>query len=509
MICNHLTRMQSNAIYVEAMVDKDAETLRRLCLEDLNFLLVVALKRKDANQDWIYDRIRDVERSPDGMLDLWAREHYKSTIITFALTIQDILRDPETIVGIFSHTRPIAKGFLTQIKTELEDNEFLKSYFPDVLYQSPKTEAPRWSLDNGIVVKRTSNPKEATVEAHGLVDGQPTSKHFRVLVYDDVVTRESVSTPDMIKKVTDAWALSLNLGAHGGKRRYIGTRYHYNDTYRAIMERQAAHPRIHPATHDGTSQGKPVYLTPEQLSEKRREMGPYVFGCQMLQNPTEDSAMGFKEEWLKHYDYLHGTRGWNIYIIVDPAGEKKKVNDYTVILVIGLAPDGNFYLLDGIRDRLNLTERTKALFRLHRKWKPLKTGYEKYGIQSDIEHIEYVQEQENYRFNIIPLGGSLAKNDRIRALVPLFECGRFFIPWTLMYTDYEGIVKDFIPQFIEDEFKAFPVAIHDDMLDCMARITDSKLGAVHPEEQPYVHSIANQAKALVNMAATEFDVLRY
>ena len=58
---------------------------------------------------------------------------------------------------------------------------------------------------------------------------------------------------------------------------------------------------------------------------------------------------------------------WNIYIIVDPAGEKKKSNDFTVMAVLGLAPDGNTYLLAGIRDRLNLTERTKTLFGLVRE----------------------------------------------------------------------------------------------------------------------------------------------
>jgi hypothetical protein len=101
-----------------------------------------------------------------------------------------------------------------------------------VLFENPSKESPKWSEDEGIVVKRKSNPKESTVEAWGLVDGQPTSKHYKLMVYDDVVTRESVTTPEMMTKTTDALALSFNLTAKEGRRRFIGTRYHFNDTYR-------------------------------------------------------------------------------------------------------------------------------------------------------------------------------------------------------------------------------------------------------------------------------------
>jgi len=505
MLCSNLTRAQSNNLYEDVLRSKDQKALRRLCQEDLFFLLSVGCKRKDMNRDWLYARCREVELEPNGYLDLWAREHYKSTIITFGMSIKDILNNPDITIGIFSHTRPIAKGFLDQIKRELEDNTFLKDLFPDILYKEPKRESSRWSLDGGLLVKRKSNAKEVTIEAWGLVDGQPTSKHFSLLVYDDVVTKESVSNSDQIKKVTDSWGLSLNLGAHGGFKRHIGTRYHFNDTYREVLERGAAILRKHTATDNGAFDGAPVFLTREQLDTKRREQGPYIFSSQMLQNPTSDKAMSFNKEWLQFYDHLRNNRDWNYYVLVDPAGEKKKDNDYTVILVIGLGTDNNYYLVDAVRDRLNLTERAKKVFEFHRKWNPLNVGYEKYGMQSDIEHVKYEMEIQNYRFKITALGGAMAKTDRIKQLIPVFEQERFYLPHKLHFIDNEMKVRDFIKEFIDDEFTAFPVSVHDDMLDCMARVLDMGLNARFPERRDTTKSVTMQTET--NTVETDYDVL--
>jgi len=476
------SREKSIALYRDVASDNDAKAMRDLCLNDLFYLLLVACKRYDVDDDWIFDRCREVEADPDGYLDLWSRAHYKSTIITFALTIQNILRNPEETFGIFSHTRPIAKSFLVQIKREFEINTFLQGLFPDVLYQFPHKEAPRWSLDDGIIVKRKGNPKESTVEAWGIVDSQPTSKHYGVMVFDDVVTRESVSTPEMIAKVTEAFSLSLNLGKSGGKKRYIGTRYHYSDTYKSILDKGTAIPRIYPATDNGEFDGKPVLLTQAEFDQKCIDMGPYVAGAQLLLNPLADSVMNFKLSWLVRYKTFDKNGRSNFYILVDPAGEKKKTNDYTVIVVIALNSDNNYYLVDGVRDRMNLTERTECLFAFHKKWRPVRVGYEKYGMQSDIEHIKYVQEQLNYRFHVEPLAGGMAKNDRIRRLVPAFEQGRFYIPNRLMFVDLHGVERDFVAEFIDEEYSSFPVADHDDMFDAMSRIMDEAMEVRFPRK---------------------------
>lgn len=447
--------------------------LAELGKEDLYFLLTHLLRRPDVGHPWVYERCREIEAEPDEHLDLWAREHYKSTVITFGLTIQDVLRDPEVTCGIFSNNRPLAKGFLRQIKLEFEQNDTLKALYPSTLWQKPQVESPKWSEDEGIIVKRRSNPKEATIEAWGLIDGMPTGKHFKRLIYDDVVTETTV-TPVLIEKTNTAMSLSYSLGAEGGTRRWVGTRYHFNDSYRMLISRGTATVRKYDGTEDNSGDiTRPVLLSKEAMAKKRRDMGPYIFACQILQNPRADETQGFRREWLQYWTPDKGA-GLNIYLLRDPASKKKEHSDYTSDWVVGLGPDENFYVLALYRYRLNLTERTRTLFELHRKWKPIEVRYEEYGLQADIEHIEEEMDRRKYRFKIHAVSGRVGKEDRIKRLVPIFENHRMILPRSFHYTGDDHETKDMVQEFIENEYMAFPVPVHDDMLDGLARITETE-----------------------------------
>lgn len=469
------------------------EKTRFLAENDLFFLLVFVCRRKDMNRKWLFDRCREVQIEPNGCLDLWARNHYKSTIITFGLTLLDIINDPEITIGIFSHTKAISRDFVKQIKTELENNDNFPRLWPEIFYENPASASKKWSED-AIRVKRKSNPKEETVEAHGLVEGMPTGKHFKVRVYDDVVTQEGVKTPEQIHKTTEAWQMSDNLGMEGGIERYIGTRYHLFDTYSVMIDNEVVKVRIHPATDDGTQFGNPVLLSEEELATKRRLQGPFVFGSQMLLDPVADKTMGFMLEWIvkADTDYYKAMQSLWRFIIVDPASRKPhsqstaRKNDYTTMFVIGYGLDGKYRVLDIRRDKMSLTKRADTLIELHKKWKPGLVAYEDYGMQADIEHINYVQKDLMYEFDIHPVGGAMKKELRILRLVPLFENGyksvqdggdgqprsRIILPSSCNQIDYEGRNRDLVKDFIEQEYTAFPVLKHDDMLDNLARIVD-------------------------------------
>jgi len=458
--------------------------VRELIKADLFYLLVRACRRVDLLHPWLYARCREVEKDPDGRLDLWAREHGKTSIVTFGKTIQDILTNPEITFGIFSHTRPIAKAFLRMIMRELESNTVLHEAFPDVLWGTDVRKAPKWSEDDGIIVKRKSNPNEATVEAWGLIDGQPTSKHFRVLLYDDIVVQASVTTPDMIAKTMTALEQSYNVGTVEGARRFCGTRWHFNDAYRTVLERESAIRREYPGREGGTEDGESVYWPNRIHAAKRRDMGPYTYAAQILLNPKADNLQGFKRDWVKYYRSIpeaHSAK-MNKYILVDAASSKKKRSDFTAMWVIGLASDGNYYALDMIRDRLNLTERGERLFELHRKWKPKQVRYEKYGLAGDIEHMHSRMEAETYRFQITEVAGSTNKIDRIGRLMPIFEQGKIYLPRSLHKTNYEKVGIDLVQAFIEEEYVPFPVGLHDDLLDSLARIAEPDLKLVWPKE---------------------------
>ena len=446
---------------------------------DLFFFNVYILNRKDMFHPWYFDRMRDVQANPYGRLFLWARGFCKTSIITHGLTIQQIMKNPEKTFCIVSWSRRAAIDIVKAIKSELESNELLKELYPDVLYDNPETQSPRWSDERGLIVKRNSNKREATIEGTGL-DTQLTGRHFDTLIFDDVVSVNNVTSNEVIQNTTNALLTSFNLVSRDGKKIFIGTRYASTDTYEYLIKNKIVETDIQPATVDGTPDGDPVpIITREQLEEKRREMSPYIFSCQMLLNPVSDDERRFNPQLFQYYDKASLDKlTKNVYITVDAATSKKKGSDYSALAVMAVDALDNVYLVDLVKDKLNLDERKKKLFELVLKYKPLVVGYERYALMADTDYIRKCQETENIRFPIVELGGKLSKIERVDRFVPTFSNRKFYIPESLEYRDYEGKSHDLI-QELKYEMINFPKG-HDDCIDAISRIKDPELGVITP-----------------------------
>ena len=500
-----------------------------LARHDLWFLIRYVLSTKDyfdstkdgmlpdgVGYQWLFDRCREVQDDSHRIVDIWHRFSWKSNLKTFGNVIRHILIDPNVTICILSYSRPSAKKFLRQIQQEFETNSFLRklSFSPALQEQTipdSMRDLPRNSLDEGITIKRMGNPREPTLMATGLVDSLEVGPHYHILCYDDVVTKDSVTSPEIIRKTTEAWELSLMLRMPGTQFWYTGTHYAYDDTYSSMVKR-GIRPRIHPcyeldwdkcATDPETGAfqkmawhfDKPVLYEEKHLRELWNDVvgedGPKVANMQLLCDPSAGLRMGFERDDLRFYDTdpREIKDSMNIYILVDPANEKKRDSDYTAMWVIGANTDNNLYVLDLVRDRLNLEERTSTLFRLHRTWKPVEVRYERYGIQADIQHIKYVQGQKNYNFHIRPVPakgqGGVAKDDRIERLIPLFKRHSIYLPRSIWYTNTEGARVDLIRQFLEVEYSTWPNASYKDMLDALARIDEPGMHVTFPLSDDY------------------------
>jgi hypothetical protein len=458
---------------------------RFLVLNDLFFVVCFVMQIAKANHPFVVRVCNLVQDGPrTDTVDVWAREHWKSVTITEAETIQDICRDPEDCHVIFSYKKPKAEDFLFAIKQTLE-GPFLKFCFPEVFYQKPEVEAPAWSLQNGIVVKRRSQSrKEKTVEAYGIVEGMPTGGHWERRVYDDIETADLAKNPEQLEYLIQQYNLSQNLGVSGGngRKRILGTFYshfglltHVRDEKKITGEKKYL-TRIIPATDDGTRDGKPVFLTQEELDDKKTES---TFRSQQLCDPTPSSELKLHFSQLKSIDVNDIPRDVYKFMVLDQAGgdETAKVSrDMWSYGVIGVKPridevgQSEVYLMDVEADKMSHAEGIDGVVRMYLRNGIIdQIGVEKVGMSTTEMHIANALRVHG-RFISIDSGnlvllkpGGRSKEFRVESALqwPLNN-GKLY---------YSTKINSRYIQAIEEEMMKFPF-FHVDILDMWAYVYD-------------------------------------
>lgn len=491
--CNYIHDYEAIQKKIDAGELDRLGAYRALVLEDLWFVLYFVLGVVTANHPFVVQACRDVQEGPEsGTVDLWARDHFKSTAITQAQTIRKIarskiLKNLDERICIFSHTRAIALSFLRLIKQVLEGSELLRACFPDVFWADPVQQAPKWSEDGGLFCIRKGYYKEATLEAWGLVDGMPTSKHFTGRVYDDIETKEAVYNADNIKKLIDAFDLSHNLGIQEENEgvdewfRVIGTPYSHLGLLAQLMKatddrgEPLYHVRRKPATENGLANGRPLMLSQKKLDRLKRN--PYLFRCQQLINPTPEGTEDLDPECLIQLPRAQMPKRLFKFMMVDPAGTRKdRRGDAWALLVIGVEPyrddigASNIYILDAVVREMPHAEALDIAVKMFmRNGRVLKLAVEKVALSTTEIHISNaLRAKGKYvtlkRGNLVVVGPQgRGKVERITG----------HLQWPLLHGKIH--VNEDIPleyrERLRAEMKQFPYW-HDDTLDALAYLYD-------------------------------------
>ena len=324
--------------------------------------------------------------------------------------------------------------------------------------------------------------------------GSITGRGGHLVIIDDPIKDREEANSERIRQLLHDWFTSVVYTRlmKGGKMLIIQTRWHEDDLAGWLLREHAGDgwelfnmPAIAEKDEGWRNEGDALWpdrypLTiPEgerglSLDRIRKAIGSSDFTSLYQQRVGRADGEIFRAEWFDSSQYENtDPRGMTKYILVDPANSKKKRSDYTAMIVIGLSEDRNVYVLDIVRDKLSLTERADSLFRLHRKWKPIRSViYEQYGAQADNSYMMEKMDQLNYRFRLQTVGGKLSKEERVRRLVPWFENRRVWFPKELWYTNFENEDLNLVKVFRDEEYLTFPSGFHDDMLDALSRFLD-------------------------------------
>jgi hypothetical protein len=467
-----------------------AEIFRNFFEEDLFFIVYFVVVKPVTPEDmalvnhpFVINACREVGDGPKDMtIDIWAREHFKSTIITIAETLQFFAKEPEEGCCIISATRNLAKDFVRSLlETMQKEGMFLNTLFPGGgFWFDPEKEAKLWSVIDGAKLRRKSTAPTPSLFAAGLEDGMPTGKHFKRVIFDDIVNADIAESPPRMNVLKKKFDAAQNVGKHGGHKRVVGTIYHYADPVIYIRDKKAINtedplwePRVKPATVDGSRNGKPVLLSQRELDIKKTES---TYPTQQLCDPTPEEDRKLEGELVKDISPKDIPQNIIKLMACDPAGDiNEGKGDNWATFVVGVSPNtddygaSDFYILDGDVSQMPEAAGPALVSDIYmRNGRIQALGIEKVALSTTEIHVEKALQKRGRRVSV------KAKNMIILKTRGRSKVRRIVDSWAWPLANGKIHISTAIPRTVRDwlrrELDQFPYGETDDIIDILAYI---------------------------------------
>ncbi len=446
----------------------------------LGFSKAVLAKRYDNFQPFadFHMKLWELCCRPERQVAIAApRGHSKSTSITHAYTLANVLFRERSYIIIVSDTEEQAKEFLGDIKLELKENEDLKALF-DFKELIKETETViEGEFEDGHVFRIIAKGAEQKVRGRKWRGRRPD-----LIIVDDLENDELVMNKDRRDKLK-RWftgALVPSLSKHGIIR-VVGTIMHMDSLLESLMPPIDSKATVNEPlvsysnarrpwlsyrfrAHDDEYENIlwPEMFEPEDfrmLYEERMEQGlPDIYSQEYLNYPIDESSAFFRQEDIrpiKSYD-----EPLTIYAAADFAISDAARADFTVIVVAGVNENGVIKIIDVLRGRWDTYEILDNMFAVQERYNPDLFTVETGPIQKALgPAIEREMHERDIYINLNPMNPDKDKKSRARGIQGRMRAGavEFDIeaPWF---------------QTLQSEMLRFPKDKHDDQVDALSWI---------------------------------------
>ena len=462
---NHYSKLERKKRLLYLLRDKKV----RLTSKDLFYFAKYVLNYT-ALQEQPHRELCRILRGPSlRNLIVQPRGTFKSTIVTIADNILDIVKNPNIRILIDSQDVSTSKKFLEEIRSQFESNDELRKLFGDYVGDT-------WN-DSSIRVPRDPNlpnfhAKDPTILTGG-VETPRVGSHVDKLVEDDLCSEHNTNNSEQLSKVVDHWRRNQPILEPGGKENVVMTPWSLGDLSYTIRDMEKAlrkdggkkfHIYWRGAVNSDGSLFFPERLSHEFLNEKRIELGSKIYSSQYACNALDEDRLLFKPSWIRFYGHYAPQ---NLYVTstLDPAISERDDACNTACVTCGTDVDGYLYILDAWAKKADPSKILDDMFETQRKHNPVEFGVEVVAFQKTLKFWMWErarQTGEFIPFKELKTDTRVTKDMRIKALVPYLESGTILFPGT----GPESLTGDMYRLY--EELLQYPVGKTCDLVDALA-----------------------------------------
>lgn len=273
----------------------------------------------------------------------------------------------------------------------------------------------------------------------------------------------------------------INLLEPGGLLIEIGTRWHLDDTFSEIFDKEMKYYNVMVRkVVEPDSTGKPRLIFPKHFAKKFDDVkkdwtmvsDPYCmdyvdhlkasmpldeFSAQYLNLPFSSENQLFKPEMFKYWN--ERPDGLFIAMAADLAISEARTADETAIVVCGMDKDWKMYILDYLKGQWRPSIVVDNIFQMRNRWKPHTIGMETNGFQKTLKlscEDEMRKRREYFHIEEIKTGPERSKSERIKTLEPFYRNGSVFHAAWMKGKD------------LEEQLQTFPKGKRDDIIDAVS-----------------------------------------